>query len=312
MKVYGDLVAAAAETLASDPGGSVTGRFWWNSTDLRLMLDDGTNKRALFRNDQKIILGNNGTAANNVRLNRAANAVLQLVIGSDSTAEGSLSTSLAQFSSRIENYTDGTRPAFGNAGRVIYNTTVNALQLDTGSAWTTLGGSGGAGNLTSFTLDEYLAPEDIKISGVPFLRYDYLDQKSVFIKIKVPDNYKAGKQISLIDGVFKVNSTDNTKDILFRTATYLVKNSGATMAALSGTPHVSTNTEVAPGATANFGLEIGDLELTSSIGEVNSVAVAPGDILIVRLYRDFANETAPFQGDADLVKDDFNLRLETP
>ena len=112
--------------------------------------------------------------------------------------------------------------------------------------------------------------------------------------------------------MFKVNSTDNTKDVLFRTATYLVKNSGAAMTALAGTPHTSTNTEVAPGATANYGLEIGSLDLTSSIGEINSVAVEPGDILIVRLYRDFANETDSFQGDADLVKDDFNLILETP
>lgn len=177
---------------------------------------------------------------------------------------------------------------------------------------TVSGGGGGSGTLTGYAVDDYLHPEEVTVQGVQFLRFDYLDQKSRFYKIKVPSSYEAGQQIYLSDGVFKVNSTDNTKDILFSADTYLVKKTGATMAALAGTPHTSTNTEVAPGATANYGLAIGDLDLTEADGEVNGVAVAAGDILIVRIYRNFAAETASFQGDADLVRDDFNLSIVTP
>jgi len=141
MKVYGNLEAAAVESLASNPAGNVTGRFWWNSTTLRLTLDDGTNKLAILRNDQVLILGTSGTAANNVRINRGANALLQFVTGGDTTAEGTLSTSLAQISARLENYTNAAKPAFGNAGRSIYITDLADLYVDTGSAWKAIGGA---------------------------------------------------------------------------------------------------------------------------------------------------------------------------
>lgn len=150
MKVYGSLEQAALQSNAGDLSGNVTGRIHWDSTALRPKLDDGTNQYALLRNDQKLIIGNNGTAANNVRFNRAAAAVLQLVIGSDTTAEGSLSTSLGQLSSRHENYTDAGKPTFGNAGRLIWVTDLAQLQVDTGSAWSALtagGSSFPSGNL---------------------------------------------------------------------------------------------------------------------------------------------------------------------
>lgn len=133
-KIYGQLEASALENLSSDPTVGVIGRFWWNTTDLQAKTDDGTTIRALIRNDQKMIFGNSGTANNNVRVNRAANSVLQFVLGGDTTAEGSLSTSVAQISARVENYATGSLPAFGNAGRLLYDSTLNYLKYDNGSA----------------------------------------------------------------------------------------------------------------------------------------------------------------------------------
>lgn len=37
---------------------------------------------------------------------------------------------------RVPVYSDGTRPAAGVQGRVIYNTTDSKLNIDTGAAWT--------------------------------------------------------------------------------------------------------------------------------------------------------------------------------
>lgn len=182
MFVYGALQNAQLENKSSDYSVGPVGRIWWNTTSGKAMLDDGTNVRALLRNDQKIIIGSNGTANNNVRINRAASGVLQLVLGGDTTAEGSLSTSLAELShkletytnagkpaagvagrvayisdlghalfdngsawlgTKVENYTDATRPAFGNAGRVIYISDLVQLEFDTGSAWVVIASGGG-------------------------------------------------------------------------------------------------------------------------------------------------------------------------
>jgi hypothetical protein len=49
MNIYGQLENATFENLSADPSTAVQGRFWYNSTTLRPMLDDGTLKRALLK-----------------------------------------------------------------------------------------------------------------------------------------------------------------------------------------------------------------------------------------------------------------------
>lgn len=133
-KIYGNLERASLEVLSSDPSVGVTGRILWNSTDLKAKVDNGTIVAAVLLNDAKCVLGTNGTAANNIRLHRGANAVLQFVLGNDATSEGSLSTSLAQVSARVENYTTGSLPAAANAGRLLWDTTLAIPKVDTGAA----------------------------------------------------------------------------------------------------------------------------------------------------------------------------------
>lgn len=137
--ILGELQSATLENLSSDPSGNVGARIWFNTTSGQIKLDDGSAKRALLRNDQKAIIGNSGTPAENIRLHRGDAGVLQFVEGDDATAEGSLSSSLNQISARFENYTDAGKPSFGNAGRIIYITDLSELQFDTGLAWTTVG-----------------------------------------------------------------------------------------------------------------------------------------------------------------------------
>lgn len=140
-KIYGQIEEVSLENLSSDPSGNTEGRIWRNSTENRVKTDDGTNKRALLRNDDKAVIGNNGTANNNIRLHRGASGVLQFVTGGDSTSEGSLSTSLNQISAKQENYTSGTRPTAANAGRMIWETDTSLVKVDTGSTWKTVGPS---------------------------------------------------------------------------------------------------------------------------------------------------------------------------
>lgn len=138
MDVWGQLVRAQLEVLSSNPAAGLLGRAWWNSTDSKFFLDDGTLIRAILRNDTKLLIGNHATAANNVRLNRSATAVLQVLPGNDVTAEGSSSTTLGQLSARVENYTFAGLPAVGNAGRLAYASDQQKLYADTGAVWAPL------------------------------------------------------------------------------------------------------------------------------------------------------------------------------
>jgi hypothetical protein len=152
MYIYGQLQKATAEILSADPTAGTLARFWWNSTSTKLMLDDGTNNRALLRNDQACVFGSSGTAANNIRLQRGANSVLQFVAGNDVTAEGSLSTALAQISAKQEGYATASKPAFGNGGRIAWNTDTLVLSVDNGAAWKDIVDVSTAQTLTNKTL----------------------------------------------------------------------------------------------------------------------------------------------------------------
>lgn len=136
-KVQGQLEDAQLENRTSDPTAGKAGRMHWDTSTTQMKIDDATNIRAILRNDLKAIIGNNGTAANNVRFHRAANAVLQIVLASDTTAEGSYG-SFGQLAVKIENFTTAGRPAAGNAGRAIYNSDNSTIEVDNGSAWESL------------------------------------------------------------------------------------------------------------------------------------------------------------------------------
>lgn len=134
-KIYGELQDACLENLSSDPSANTAGRIWNNTTDGKVKTDDGTAKRALLRNDQAAVIGNNGTANNNIRLHRGANETLQFVKGGDSTAEGTLSANLAVTSSRIESALEAGLPAAGNVGRLTYLTDTDTVSYDDGTNW---------------------------------------------------------------------------------------------------------------------------------------------------------------------------------
>lgn len=138
MNVFGQLKKACFEILSSQPASSVQGRVWFNSTTGKNEFDNGTQKRALLANDDKAVIGNSGTASDNTRLHRGGVGVLQFVPGDDVTAEGSPATNINQIAGRAENYLDAGKPAFGNAGRLIYLTDQGVVQYDTGTSWESL------------------------------------------------------------------------------------------------------------------------------------------------------------------------------
>lgn len=131
--IFGQLESAQFENKTSDYSATVAGRVWYRTDTAVAKIANGSAVRQFLINDGNIVIGNNATANNNVRLHRGANAVLQFVLGGDTTAEGTLSTSLGQLSFKHENYSTGSRPSAGVAGRIIFNTTRNLPQVDNGT-----------------------------------------------------------------------------------------------------------------------------------------------------------------------------------
>lgn len=135
MKIFGQIEEASLEQLAVDPASNTQGRIYTNTAEGRVKVDDGVSKRALLRNDQKMIIGNDPTPANNVRIHKGPSGVIQDVAGNDATAEGSSSSAIAQRSTRDENLTSLTLPAAGNIGRNIFLTDEKVTAIDDGSAF---------------------------------------------------------------------------------------------------------------------------------------------------------------------------------
>jgi len=280
-QIYGDLKKAAFETLASDPSGNVTGRFWWDSTDSRPKFDDGTNKYALLRNDLKLIIGNNGTANNNIRLHRGANTVLQFVQGGDATAEGTLSTGLAQISAKVEGYTDAGKPAAGNAGRIIFVTDLLTFLGDNGSGFVPLGGGGAGGSLK--WVEDGPSPEMIKEANVEVYTYSLEDagSQALYAMIRVPTSYVAGRPVSLKIPVYSIDASGT---FLIQSVSTLIRMGTDTFSSTTN-QRTSTNSAItASGANQNIPQSV-ILDLTSTTGQINSVSVTAGDYIIVKLQR---------------------------
>ena len=284
-KFYGELQQATFEHLSSDPSGSVSGRFWLNTTEDRIKSDNGSNKRAILRNDTKLVVGNHATAANNVRLNRAANFLLQLLKGDDATAEGTLSTVLAQLSSRLENYTDAGKPAAGNAGRLLWITDLSTVLVDDGAAYRTIGGGGGGGSL-QWVEDGQSAFPEIE-NNIQVYKFAAGITQELYTLVRVPSSYSPGRPITLKLAFY---SPANTGNALLRTLATLIR-TGTDAVSSTTNQRTSTNSAVTLSAGSVDEPQAVDFDLTSSVGQINSVAVAAGDFIKVKLFRDTDTST---------------------
>jgi hypothetical protein len=110
--------------------------------------------------------------------------------------------------------------------------------------------------------------------------------QELYTVIKVPQSYVAGNQIFMYASAYSPSSSNT---ILLRAQATLIKTGTD---ALTSTTNQRTTTNVALTNTlANMGREF-VLDLTDSTGKINSVALAAGHLIKVRLYRDTDSDTA--------------------
>jgi len=181
-------------------------------------------------------------------------------------------------------------------GTFFYDSSKKTLVVDDGALIKALGGGGGGGFNWVLTGDS--SPLDGEVDGIDTLDFDEISENEVFATIQVPDSYAPGTQIKLIGGAYFCNV--NSDNVLFKCLTTLLQ-PGSTVLGTYTDIHTSTNTENTQ--TVSNRLEnIGEIDLTDSSGEINSVAVAAGDKLRIRLFRDNANESTPADALARLLK----------
>lgn len=176
--------------------------------------------------------------------------------------------------------------------------------------WEDFGSGGGGGSSMNWsTVDGRSGPSTSQDDFLDF--WDFSDSLIMYIKTSftVPSSYVPGDQIKLKNGIVRVNSTDTTKDILIRASSYLFLPSNS-LESTNGNLHVSTNTEVAVLANALYGISLGDIDVTTAIGEMDSVAVVPGAKIVTLMYRDLANETAGVPATVQLLKDSMELSIK--
>jgi hypothetical protein len=158
-----------------------------------------------------------------------------------------------------------------------------------------LGGAAGGSFLFELTGD--ISPIESIYKAISLLDFDKESNMEVLALVTVPESYKAGDQITLENTAFF--SSAAADNVFFRCNTTLIQPGDDITGALN--EHLSTNSELTL-TTANEVKNTGSIDLTSALGEINAVAVAPLDILLIKLFRDNTNETVSANADARLLK----------
>jgi hypothetical protein len=285
MKFFGQLEKAQLEVLGADPSAGLVGRIWWNTATGTSKLDDGTNIRSLLRNDGKAVIGNSGTVADNIRFHRGAAGVLQLVTGSDATAEGTLSTALNKLSFKFESYTNAGLPAAGNAGRVAWVSDLLGLKVDTGGAWIPVGSGGGGASLV--WVEDALAPAVGFEYGQKHYAFVAGDTQYLYTGVRVPSSYQAGNPIRM---KLPFYANDNTNAVSMRVLGTLIRTGVDAMSSTTNQITSDAAQDLSSFGTVNVEFSLNPL-ITSASGQVNGVSVAAGDIILVRLTR--LSDTSP-------------------
>ncbi len=175
---------------------------------------------------------------------------------------------------------------------------------DSTSRWYVLSSSGAGGGGASFRWYEPSSggmQREVLASGVELFVATNLETSTVFAQVEVPDSYVPGTQIFAKNG--KVFSATTTGDFLIRSVARIFK------ANIDGTStptgHTSTNSAQTIDGTTNEIVEVSDLQLTDASGQINSVAVQPGDMLLVQLQRLPADAADTLDDDLKIFVDSF-------
>lgn len=170
------------------------------------------------------------------------------------------------------------------------------------------GASATGGQLTFFNSDG--GPLEGNDGGVRHWAWDYqASGQYALAHLIVGESYVAGQQITLEKGSYYTSATSG--NVYLRAQAALIQpGTTAIESDFSNYTNIrtTTNTEDTADGTTNELQTLAALDITDSSGEINSVAVSPGDHLFIRIYRDTANESSSAAADLKLVRTPFEVK----
>lgn len=188
----------------------------------------------------------------------------------------------------------GTLPiGNGGSGQTTANAALNAflpsqathagkyLQTNgTDTSWQTVSsGSGGGGSL--IWVEDANAPIATVENKILVYQYQSALAQSVYAVVKVPNSYVAGAQIKLRTFWY---SNDTSGTALIQSVSTLIR-AGVDLITSTTNQRTSTNAAVTmSGATQNIPQAV-LLDISSAIGQINAVAIAAGDLIVINLTR---------------------------
>jgi len=160
-------------------------------------------------------------------------------------------------------------------------------------------GGGGGGSLELFAGDDP-APTEVVKYGIKCLEFETGADQHIMFSYQVPAGYIAGNQIKVFAKFFC--EADDSDDVLLESETSL-RSDGDILSVPSANVHASTGAAIEQDVVNE--MEILELDLTDASGEINSVAVVPGDLLVVAITRGTDTAEEPVY----LVKGSLEVRI---
>lgn len=148
------------------------------------------------------------------------------------------------------------------------------------------GGGGGGGSLQ--WVEGVNSPEVIQEYGNEVYLFDATLGQQLTTAVKVPSSYNSGSQIRMRSMGYS-SSTSGT--LLFQTIATLIR-VGTDAISSTTNQRTSTNTAITLSAGTNNIPQSITFDLSSSLGQINSVAVSAGDLILVKLIRGTDTSTA--------------------
>lgn len=165
-------------------------------------------------------------------------------------------------------------------GDAYLNSTDLQIHFYDGTIWRTAGGGGGGGALQ--WLEQATSPIPGFNNGFRVYSFEAAAAQEIWTTILVPTSYVAGFPAKL-----KLTwiSPDTSGNVLVRAQSTLIR-PGTDLVSSTTNQRTTTNAAVTvSGGTQNIPQSL-SLDISSTTGQINGVALAPGHMIKVRLYRD--------------------------